>query len=120
MNRFAKYTLILILISFAALPVEYANAVGSVCDFQHKECFTEAGYPACLKRIDVVKYYEFTETGKLELAEQLIDDPERCKKLRGNKKAFMLDKSSGYVKFGIRGENVTYWAKREALFTRSR
>lgn len=118
MNRAAKYTLILILISFAALPVEYAYSVKYTCDFHHKECFTEAGYPACFKKIDIEKYYEFVDKGQLELAEQLIIDPKRCIKLSGNQKAFMVGKGSGYANFGIRGQNVTYWAKREALFTR--
>lgn len=99
-------------------PVHYAHAVKSTCDFQHKECFTEAGYPACYKKIDIEKYYQFVAENELELAEQIVTDDNKCLKLTGNEKAFMQDKSGGYVKFGIRGQNVTFWAKREALFAR--
>lgn len=94
-------------------------AVKSTCDFHHRECFTEAGYIACFKKLDAERYYQFLDSGDSQLASQLRDDPSRCKVLRGNKKAFMQDKSGGFVKFAIRGENVTYWSKREALFTRS-
>jgi hypothetical protein len=120
MYGIGKYLFVLILLTFAVLPLESAYSVKSTCDFQHKECFTEAGYIACLKRVDVEKYYEFIDRGEAQLAKQLRDDPKRCKVLRANKKAFMVDKHSGFVKFGIRGENETYWAKREALFTRSK
>lgn len=120
MYGIAKYALVLILIVLAIIPLESAFAVKSTCDFHHTECFTEEGFTACLKMIDIDKYYEFVDKGEAELANQLRDDPERCKVLRANKKAFMIDKGAGFVKFGIRGENVTYWAKREALFTRSK
>jgi hypothetical protein len=99
-------------------PFQYAHAVKSTCDFQHRECFTEAGYPACYKKIDIEKYYQFVGENKLELAEQIVMDDKKCVKLTGNQKAFMQDKSGSYVKFGIRGRNVTFWAKREALFAR--
>ncbi len=120
MYGIGKYVFVLILISFSVLPLDSAFAGKSTCDFHHTECFTEEGYIACLKRVDIEKYYEFLDKGEAELAKQLRDDPKLCKVLRANKKAFMVDKSAGFVKFGIRGENVTYWAKREALFTRSR
>lgn len=119
MYRTFKLLLVITVVALV-LPAVKANAVKSTCDFHHKECFTEAGYIACYKKIDVEKYYEFIDSGQAQLATQLRDDPRRCKVLRGNKKAFMQDKSAGFVKFGIRGENVTYWAKREALFTRMR
>ena len=118
MYGMGKYILVLTLMVFTILPQESAYSVKSTCDFQHKECFTEAGYIACFKKIDVVKYYEFINRGEAQLAEQLRTDTKRCKVLRANKKAFMVDKGEGYVKFGIRGENVTYWAKREALYAR--
>lgn len=106
------------LLILTVLPVDFARAVKSTCDFQHRECFTEAGYPACYSKIDIQKYYEFTDRGEVELAEQLLSDSKRCVELKGNEKAFMLDKGSGFVKFGLRGKDVTYWAKREALFAR--
>ncbi len=109
---------VLILSAAIILPLQAAYAGKSTCDFQHRECFTEAGYPACYNKIDIQKYYEFVDRGDAELAEQLISDGTRCVKLSGNEKAFMVDKSSGYVKFGIRGKDVTFWAKREALFAR--
>ena len=99
-------------------PVHYTHAGKSVCDFQHKECFTEVGYPACYKKIDIEKYYQFVGENKLELAELIVADDKKCIKLSGNEKAFLQDKGGGYVKFGIRGQNVTFWAKREALFAR--
>jgi len=112
---------LLITASFLVLflmPIHYTHAVKSTCDFQHRECFTEGGYPACYKKIDIEKYYQFVGENKLELAEQIVMDDKKCVKLTGNQKAFMQDKSGGYVKFGIRGRNVTFWAKREALFAR--
>ena len=118
--RIVKLLLFLAIFTIISLSAERAYSVKSTCDFHHKECFTEAGYIACFKKIDVEKYYEFLNSGKAQLATQLRDDPGRCKVLRGNKKAFMVGKGGGYVNFGIRGENLTYWAKREALFTRSK
>ncbi len=100
------------------IPLDFAHAVKSTCDFQHRECFTEAGFPACYNKIDIEKYYQFVKEEKLEIAEQIITDDKKCVKLTGNEKAFLQDKSSGYVKFGIRGQNATFWAKREALFAR--
>jgi hypothetical protein len=101
-----------------AVPVQVAYSQKSTCDFQHRECFTEQGYTACYNKIDIQKYYEFTDKGETALAEQLVSDDKRCVKLKGNEKAFMVDKSAGYVRFGIRGQDKTYWAKREALFAR--
>lgn len=115
-----KYLLLLTIFTLPGFFAEISYAVKSTCDFHHKECFTEAGYIACFKKIDAEKYYQFLDSGQAELAIQLRDDPSRCKVLRANKKAFMVDKSSGFVKFGIRGENVTYWSVREALFSRSK
>jgi len=114
----AFYPAVLLAAVFLALPVQSAYSQKSTCDFQHKECFTEQGYPACYNKIDIQKYYEFTDKGETALAEQLISDYKRCVTLKGNEKAFMTDKSAGYVKFGIRGQDKTYWAKREALFAR--
>jgi hypothetical protein len=112
------YPAVLLAAVLVAVPVQVAYSQKSTCDFQHKECFTEQGYPACYNKIDIQKYYEFTDKGETALAEQLISDDKRCVKLKGNEKAFMTDKSAGYVKFGIRGQDKTYWAKREALFAR--
>jgi len=99
-------------------PIQTSHAVKSTCDFQHRECFTEAGYPACYKKIDIEKYYKFVDEQRVELAESIISDEKKCIKLSGNEKAFLQDKGGGYVKFGIRGQNKTFWAKREALFAR--
>lgn len=101
---------------FALMPAEYARSEKTVCDFQNRECFTEAGYPACYNKIDVQKYYQFTEAGQGALAEQIVSDDSRCIKLNGNEKASMMDKSQGFVKFVLRGSNKTLWAKREALY----
>lgn len=112
------YIVLFLVTGLVLLPFQNAYSVKSVCDFQHRECFTEQGYPACYSKIDIQKYYEFFDGGQTELAEQLLSDDKRCITLKGNEKAFMMDKSSGYVKFGIRGQDKTYWAKREALFAR--
>lgn len=46
-----KYSMFFIISCFALLvPFENSYAVKSTCDFQHKECFTEAGYPACYQK----------------------------------------------------------------------
>lgn len=108
-----------LVIVFSFISADSSLAVKSTCDFHHRECYTEEGYIACFKKIDAEKYYEFIDSGDAQLATQLRDDPARCKVLWGNKRAFMQDKSGGFVKFGIRGENITYWSKREALYTRA-
>ncbi len=100
------------------LPLNLAHAGKGSCKFKHRECFTEAGYPACYKRIDIEKYYQFVGENKIEMAEQIITDDKKCIKLSGNEKAFLQDKGGGYVKFGIRGQNVTFWASQDALFAR--
>ncbi len=110
-------SVVLLLFLFLA-PLKYSHAVKSTCDFQHRECFTEAGYPACYKRIDIVKYYQFVDENKLDLAEQIVSDDKKCIKLSGNEKAFLQGRSGGYANFGIRGRDVTFWAKNEALFAR--
>lgn len=112
------YVVLLFVTVLVVVSAHEAYPQKSTCDFQHRECFTEKGYPACYEKIDIQKYYEFTDRGETELAEQLVSDDKRCVKLKGNEKAFMVDKSSGFVKFGIRGQDKTYWAKREALFAR--
>jgi hypothetical protein len=106
-----------VLACFAFVSLEHARAEKTACEFQNRECFTEAGYPACYNKKDIQKYYEFTEGGQTALAEQLISDDTRCIKLNGNEKAAMMDKSQGFVKFVMRGSNKTLWAKREALYS---
>ena len=111
-----RFLVLMIFISPVLIFIDYAHAEKSVCEFQNRECFTEAGYPACYNKIDVQKYYQFTEKGQTELAEQIVSDDTRCIKLNGNEKAAMMDKSSGFVKFTLRGTSKTLWAKREALY----
>ena len=100
------------------LPIQESLAVKSACDFRHRECFAEAGFPACNNKIDIEKYYQFIGEEKTELTESIISDDKKCIKLTGNEKVFLQDKRGGYVKFGIRGKDKTFWAKREALFSR--
>ncbi len=118
LNNLGHMILFVVFCFIVLLPTQDSIAVKSTCDFQHKECFTEAGFPACYKKIDIEKYYQFVEEEKPEIAEQIINDDKKCVTLTGNEKAFLQDKGGGYVKFGIRGQNVTFWAKREALFAR--
>ena len=115
----AKLIFFLVSAAFTCLAfvsAEHALAEKTVCDFQNRECFTEAGYPACHSKVDIKKYYQFMEQGQTALAEQLLSDDTRCVKLNGNEKAAMMDKSQGFVKFVLRGSNNTLWAKREALY----
>ena len=116
-RRAAVYLAVATLTVLALLSVEYAHSEKTICDFQNRDCFTEAGYPACYAKVDIQKYYEFSQSGQTGLADQLISDSTRCIKLNGNEKAAMMDKSSGYVKFVLRGSDKTLWAKREALYT---
>jgi len=118
LNNLGYMILFIVFCFIVLLPIQDSIAVKSTCDFQHKECFTEAGFPACYKKIDIEKYYQFVEEEKPEIAEQIVNDDKKCVKLTGNEKAFLQDKGGGYVKFGIRGQNTTFWAKREALFAR--
>jgi len=115
-RKIAGYTASAILAAFMLLPAEYVRAEKTICDFQSRDCFTEVGYPACYAKVDIQKYYQFTESGQAGLAEQLVSDSTRCIKLNGNEKATMMDKSSGYVKFVFRGGNKALWSKREALY----
>lgn len=115
-KRLAGFIAIVICAGAALAYADYALAEKTVCDFQNRECFTEAGYPACYNKIDIQKYYEFTEKGQAGVAEGLLADDTRCIKLSGNEKAAMMDKSRGFVKFVLRGSNETLWAKREALY----
>ena len=107
-----------VLLILFLIPLNHTHAAKTVCDFQHRECFTETGFPACYKKIDIEKYYQFVQENKIEMAEQIIADDKKCIKLSGNEKAYLQDKGGGYVKFGIRGQNVTFWASRDALFAR--
>ena len=115
-NMPGGFLVLIVFISPVLNFIDYAHAEKSVCEFQNRECFTEAGYPACYNKVDIQKYYQFTEKGQTELAEQLVSDDTRCIKLNGNEKAAMMDKSSGFVKFTLRGSSKTLWAKREALY----
>jgi hypothetical protein len=116
-SKIAVCVAIITLAVFILLPVDNAHSEKTVCDFQNRDCFTETGYPACYGKVDIQKYYQFSEQGQTGLAEQLISDGARCIKLNGNEKATMMDKSSGYVKFVLRGSDKTLWAKREALYS---
>lgn len=117
-NNLGYIILFIVLCFIMLLPAQDSIAVKSTCDFQHRECFAEAGFPACYEKIDIEKYYQFIGEEKVELAEVIISDDNKCIKLTGNEKIFLQDKRGGYVKFGIRGKDKTFWAKREALFAR--
>lgn len=117
-NNLGKMILFIVFCFVALLPIQESLAVKSACDFRHRECFAEAGFPACYEKIDIEKYYQFVGEEKVELAESIISDDSKCITLTGNEKIFLQDKRSGYVKFGIRGKDKTFWAKQEALFSR--
>jgi hypothetical protein len=119
LNGLGTFILGLIISSILAgtlfMSFENAYAAETTCDFQHRECFTKKGYPACYDKLDIEKYYQFLKEGNTVLADQILSDSNKCLILKGNEKAFMLGKGSGYVKFGIRGKDKTFWSLREAL-----
>ena len=118
----SKLTLSLIIASVLAgslfFSFENAYSVETMCDFQHRECYTKKGYPACYHKLDIEKYYEFLKEGNTGFADQILSDASKCFTLKGNEKAYMLGKGSGYVKFGIRGKDKTFWSLREALISK--
>jgi hypothetical protein len=121
-NGLSKLTVSLIITTVLAgalfISFENAYSVETTCDFQHRECYTKKGYPACYHKLDIEKYYQFLNEGNTEFADQILSDGNKCFTLKGNEKAFMLGKGSGYVKFGIRGQDKTFWSLREALVSR--
>ena len=122
LNCLPKLTLSLTITTVLAwalfLSFENAYSVETTCDFQHRECYTKKGYPACYHKLDIEKYYEFINEGNTAFADQILSDTNKCFTLKGNEKAYMLGKGSGYVKFGIRGKDKTFWSLREALVSR--
>ena len=122
LNCLPKLTLSLTIATVLAwalfLSFENAYSVETTCDFQHRECYTKKGYPACYHKLDIEKYYEFINEGNTAFADQILSDTNKCFTLKGNEKAYMLGKGSGYVKFGIRGKDKTFWSLREALVSR--
>jgi len=111
--------IITIILGILIIPFQKVFSVETICDFQHRECFTKKGYPACYSKLDIDKYYEFLERGENELAESIISNKKKCVILEGNEKAYMQSKGSGKVKFGIRGKDKTFWALREALVSKN-
>ena len=111
LNSLAMFTLSLVVTGILAgtLLVSFESAYPgeTTCDFQHRDCFTKKGYPACYHKLDIEKYYQFLNEGNTEFADQILSDSNKCVTLKGNEKAFMLGKGSGYVKFGIRGKDKT-------------
>ena len=122
LNCLPKLTLSLTITTVLAwalfLSFENAYSVETTCDFQHRDCYTKKGYPACYHKLDIEKYYEFINEGNTAFADQILSDTNKCFTLKGNEKAYMLGKGSGYVKFGIRGKDKTFWSLREALVSR--
>jgi len=111
--------IITIISGILIVPFQKGFSVESICGFQHRECFTKKGYPACYSKLDIDKYYEFLERGENQLAQGIISNEKKCLILKGNEKAYMRGKGSGKVKFGIRGKDRTYWALREALVSKN-
>ena len=88
------------------------------CSFNSKECFTKAGFPACRSRMDLDKYYEFSEDGKTELAENIISDKKRCVILDGNARVAVQYNDGNKVKIFFRGSNQSYWVINDAVYSR--
>ena len=111
--------IISIILGILVIPLQKVSSVESICDFQHRECFTKKGYPACYSKLDIDKYYEFLKREENQLAKSIITNKKKCIILKGNEKAYMQGKGSGMVKFGIRGKDRTFWALREALVSKN-
>ena len=100
---------------FFSVPTIYAQ---KTCTFNSKECFTRKGYPACRNRTDLDKYYEFTESGKTDMAENILSDKKRCITLEGNARVALQYHHKDKVKILFRGSNQSYWVIKEAVYTR--
>ena len=99
------------------LPVISALALESFCEF-NRECYTRANYPACTKKIDLDKYYEFMKKDQSELAGQIISDKKKCIILSGNEFIHLVQKEGNSVKILIRGQSKTYWVSKDAVYSR--
>ena len=95
-------------------------ATETKCKFNSKECFTKAGYPACRNRVDIDKYYEFLNSGKKEMAEQIISDKKRCITLKGNSRVAVQYNDNNKVKIYFRGSNQSYWVINDAVYSRAK
>ena len=91
-------TIISLLLVLILIPFQVALSVETICDFQHRECFTKKGYPACYSKLDIDKYYEFLERGETQLADGIVSNESKCLILKGNEKAYLQGKGSGKVK----------------------
>ena len=90
------------------------------CEFNSRDCFTKAGYPACRSRMDLDKYYEFSKEGKKEMADKIISDKKRCVILAGNARVAVQYNDNNMVKILIRGSDQSYWVINEAVYTPGR
>jgi hypothetical protein len=107
------------IIIFFGLLSSYTYGTETQCKFNSKECFSKAGYIACRNRVDLDKYYEFINTEKKEIAEQMIADKDRCIIMEGNQRVAVQYNDVNKVKILFRGSNRSWWVKSDAVYSKS-
>ena len=113
MKLFSLITSIYVLFTIGACGAEKS------CEPKDKECYTKVGYPACSRRIDLDKYYEFLNTDKDNISQEIISDKDRCIYLKAGEKAVILYFDANKVKIYFRGLEKSYWVSNEALYADS-
>jgi len=108
------------IIIFFGLLSSYTYGTETQCKFNSKECFSKAGYIACRNRVDLDKYYEFINTDKKEIAEQMIADKDRCIIMEGNQRVAVQYNDVNKVKILFRGSNRSWWVKSDAVYSKSK
>ena len=98
----------------------YSQASASSCKFNSKECFSKAGYVACRNRVDLDKYYEFINTDKKEIAEQMLTDKDRCIIMEGNKRVAVQYNDVNKIKILFRGSNQSWWVRTDGVYSKAK
>ncbi len=98
----------------------YAYGTATSCKFNSKECFSKAGYVACRNRVDLDKYYEFINTDKKEISEQMIAEKNRCIKMDGNQRVAVQYNDGNKVKILFRGSNQTWWVRTDGVYSKAK
>ena len=96
----------------------YTYSTASSCKFNNRDCFSKAGYIACRNRVDLDKYYEFKNSGKNDIAEQMLADKERCITMEGNERVAVQYNDVNKVKILFRGSNQTWWVRTDGVYSK--